>query len=962
MKTYDIINAGPRNRFMANGRIVSNSGRGVQMQNLPQNHLYDLDLARQLVSENDLEMLEMLFGNVPDTLSQLIRTAFVAKPGCTFLVADFSAIEARVIAWVADEKWRLEVFATHGKIYEASGAQMFKVPIEEVTKGSELRQKAKVAELACIAEGQLVLTNKGLIPIDEITISHLVWDGVEFVGHAGLIYKGIKEVIYYEGLTATEDHLVWIDGQKGPVRFGYATTSGSHLLQSGNGRKGLRTCENNIPGKEIHEGLEAVVCADRVPQLSSCSVDLLQQPDPRKEQGLSNLLTTKTSPSVVGSKNNSGKTTLRESEGQELQELRSEGNSIQVSVNNGSRTLDNRNNGIAGQNFGDGQDRQQRELRERQYPIRGAEDKSSKQEIDGITGMDSRRLALCKVGSDPKTVIRVNEDSDNCGSGTGCIGETKELAGNRRKAKVYDILNAGPRNRFTVSGVLVHNCGYGGGVGALANMGAEKMGLKEEELQPIIDAWRAANPHIVKLWKTVENAAKEAVNESTVVTIQHGIKFEGHSNVLYIELPSGRKLSYLRPRMGKNKFGSDSLIYEGMNQTTKQWCDQETYGGKLVENCLSGETLVLTDNGWKLITAVTINDQLWDGVDWVEHCGLIEKGSRETIDIDGVRITPEHLVLTNKGWKHASQSKGYYRGEDTLPNSPELFRFGWKKIIMDISLRLRKRNSSGSNGISKEKTKVVRVSEIRSRFGEQNNARYVAPSRVLGLAINESQVHQSESQSLVELWGSWNFSLRRMACEFREFLGGYGAVIQKRVVNRSNRRKQGLLSEKLSVGVGQETSPKQTAQRFYRNPMGENNSCGSLRKIRNWGHYFALSLIKQLPLRRFVQNAGCYEPVYDILNAGVRSRFMVKGQNGRPFIVHNCIQAIARDCLAHSMLNLEKDGYEIVFHVHDECIIEKEEDKADIKEVCEIMGQSIPWAKGLPLRADGYETKYYKKD
>ena len=337
-------------QFYGANRTGRWEGRGVQMQNLPQNHLYDLDLARQLVSENDLEMLEMLFGNVPDTLSQLIRTAFVAKPGCTFLVADFSAIEARVIAWVADEKWRLEVFATHGKIYEASGAQMFKVDISEVTKGSLLRQKAKISELAL---------------------------------------------------------------------------------------------------------------------------------------------------------------------------------------------------------------------------------------------------------------------------------------------------------------------GYGGGVGALAKMGAEKMGLQEDELQGLVDAWRAANPHIVKLWKTVETAAKKAVGEGTVVSIQHGIRFEGRGNVLYIELPSGRKLSYWQPTIGDNKFGGGSVHYWGMNQTTKQWCDQETYGGKLVENI---------------------------------------------------------------------------------------------------------------------------------------------------------------------------------------------------------------------------------------------------------------------------------------------------------------IQAIARDCLAYSMLSLSKAGYEIVFHVHDECIIEKEEDKADIKEVCEIMGQNIPWAKGLPLRADGYETKYYKKD
>ncbi len=118
------------------------------MQNLPQNHLPDLEQARSLVRSGDYNALEMLYDSVPDTLSELIRTAFVPKDGCKFIVADFSAIEARVIAWLAGEHWRNEVFATHGKIYEASASQMFHVPIEEVTKGSPLRQKGKIAELA----------------------------------------------------------------------------------------------------------------------------------------------------------------------------------------------------------------------------------------------------------------------------------------------------------------------------------------------------------------------------------------------------------------------------------------------------------------------------------------------------------------------------------------------------------------------------------------------------------------------------------------------------------------------------------------------------------------------------------------------------------------------------------------------------------------------------------------------
>ena len=140
-------------QFYGANRTGRWAGRLVQVQNLPQNHLADLDLARKCVASNDLELLELLFGNVPDTLSQLIRTAFVARQGHRFFVGDFKAIEARVIAWLAGERWRMQVFATHGKIYEASAAQMFKVPIESVTKGSDLRQKGKVSELALGYQG-----------------------------------------------------------------------------------------------------------------------------------------------------------------------------------------------------------------------------------------------------------------------------------------------------------------------------------------------------------------------------------------------------------------------------------------------------------------------------------------------------------------------------------------------------------------------------------------------------------------------------------------------------------------------------------------------------------------------------------------------------------------------------------------------------------------------------------------
>ena len=135
-------------QFYGANRTGRWAGRLVQVQNLPQNHIVDLELARNLVKQGRFEDVELLYDSTPRVLSELIRTAFIPKPGCRFLVADFSAIEARVLAWLVGEQWRLDVFASHGKIYEASASAMFHVPIEEITKGSPLRQKGKISELA----------------------------------------------------------------------------------------------------------------------------------------------------------------------------------------------------------------------------------------------------------------------------------------------------------------------------------------------------------------------------------------------------------------------------------------------------------------------------------------------------------------------------------------------------------------------------------------------------------------------------------------------------------------------------------------------------------------------------------------------------------------------------------------------------------------------------------------------
>jgi DNA polymerase len=222
-------------QFYGANRTGRWAGRLVQVQNLPQNKLRDIDLARNLLKARDYETLGMLFGNVPDTLSQLIRTAFVAREGCRYIIVDFSAIEARVIAWMAWCQWRLDVFATHGKIYEASAEQMFNLPAGSVTKKSPYRQKGKISELALGYQGgagalktmgalEMGLTEDELEPIKD------AWRGAnpEIVQFWYACERSAKEaVLGKKGVNLR------IAGKKAVLRFAYESGFLTITLPSG---------------------------------------------------------------------------------------------------------------------------------------------------------------------------------------------------------------------------------------------------------------------------------------------------------------------------------------------------------------------------------------------------------------------------------------------------------------------------------------------------------------------------------------------------------------------------------------------------------------------------------------------------------------------------------------------------------------------------------------------------------
>lgn len=502
-------------QFYGASRTGRWAGRLIQLHNLPRNSMEDLDEARELAKAGDYEGLSMMYDKPSDVLSQLIRTAFIAPKGKRFIVADFSAIEARVIAWLADEKWRMDAFAAGKDIYCASASQMFGVPVEKHGVNGELRAKGKVAELACIAEGELVLTDKGLKPIETVSLDDRVWDGEKFVHHEGVIYKGVRDVFLYDGLKATADHLVYIEGQSEPVRFDYAASCGSYLVQTGYGGHAIRVR----------------------PQI----------------------------------------------------------------------------------------------------------------------------LAICSVGSYSETVGGGDPGTDYRGCTSGCLRKTEKLAKYCGKAHVYDIRNAGLHHRYTVSGKLVHNCGYGGGAGALMAFGADKMGLSEADMDSIIKKWRKASPHIVRMWSDLENAVRQAIRTREVIRYKHGVELSVEKGILFMRLPSGRRISYLKPRVEREeRFNRDTITYEGVT-TNGSWGRNYTWGGKLVENlvqatardCLGVAMLRLTAAGYKIV--MHVHDEV------ILEMPIGDRSLEEACGIMGEPIPwAPGLLLTADGYE-TDEKANYYK-------------------------------------------------------------------------------------------------------------------------------------------------------------------------------------------------------------------------------------------------------------------------------------------------------------
>ena len=587
-------------QFSGANRTQRWSGRNIQLQNLPQNHIATLDEARELVKMGAFDMVGSIYGNTPDILSQLIRTMLIAKPGHEFIVADFSAIEARVLAWLAGEQWRMDAFKNGEDIYCASASHMFGVPVVKHGINGELRQRGKVAELACIAEGSLVLTDQGLVPIENVTTDMKVWDGEEWVTHEGVVYKGEREVITYEGLTATPDHLVFIEGEYSPVCFSYAANSGAHLVQTGKARRAVRLGSNSESRIQMGYGLP-VLCRSGLYRMREDQMDRLLWAEEGKTEVLSGLLGSAT---VVKVSVEGCKTSLHQPKRFRVQKLWRQRDKILFCECEGSGHVDCQKFGCSRQGVGAGQDRYQWKLCTREYSVCSETGECQKQTKHSSVEIRAGILAVRKACCNTKVECRYDEGRDNRRCRECCHGASVRLATDRSKVRVYDIRNAGRHHRFTVSNCLVHNCGYGGAAGALISMGALDMGLKEDELPDLISDWREANPRIVQFWWDIEKAAVSTIKDHQDRSVGR-INISFSANTLWLQLPSGRRLAYIQPKLQVNRFGRMSVTYMGLGQNNK-WQRLETYSGKLVEN----------------ITQATARDLLAEAMWRIEKAGL----------------------------------------------------------------------------------------------------------------------------------------------------------------------------------------------------------------------------------------------------------------------------------------------------------------------------------------------------
>ncbi len=490
---------------------------------------------------------------------------------------------------------------------------------------------------------------------------------------------------------------------------------------------------------------------------------------------------------------------------------------------------------------------------------------------------------------------------------------------------------------------------FGGAEGALMKMGVTyRVYIDPVTAKWMVGAWREKNQWAVDFWGKFQTSRNGEVERATGLwgAVNMALRNPGTAypagrvayvfdpsymdGTLFCALPCGRLLTYpdckLRTRSLKDKDTGE------VTEKTAIWY-RKGYGWSALWHgkCLAGDTLVATDRGWIAISDVRPADQLWDGEEWVQHQGLLHQGSKSTMPVDGVRMTPDHEVLTDDGWKQAAQLEGFHRTAVRLPDRASAGTAHWARrqraVVGALLLRY------GEAGIERwlaegEPKTVATFLWVRNRLAHraiEQHARHDEAPSLRGVALYERPLQAAYASGMEELRGERDNSLPPVATLVRDVLGGHGADLSAGVDAGAQGQRPGLLARELQVGD--------------------------------------------------VQGAGGQptEEVYDLLNAGPRRRFVVLGESG-PMIVHNCAenitQAVAGSILRETLVELDRlDAAElmpIVGHTHDEVVTETDDTPTAVaaarERLNDVMGVWRPdWRADLPLVAEVVDHDFYSK-
>lgn len=482
-----------------------------------------------------------------------------------------------------------------------------------------------------------------------------------------------------------------------------------------------------------------------------------------------------------------------------------------------------------------------------------------------------------------------------------------------------------------VGKTTILGAGYGmGAVKFQAQLKTFGVDVELEEARRIIGIYRDTNWHISQLWRSAQNMIRYMAQGDRLDFGRAGVLRVDPSQKAVI-LPSGLPM-YYHDLFAVEEEKGPQYYYKVRSG------DNKIYGGK----CLAGGTEVLTDKGWVPLRDVTRAHRVWDGVKWVKHDGLIYQGKKVTTVVNGVRMTPDHNILTERGWRCASSSEGLHRAGFWLPDGSEVSGDKWPMLGVDLPVQLR--NGSFSGGYRRGKVcptwwaPVVRL----QGWGRQQIARYVEASGVLGMEVYAGPLPPAYAPSMAQLRGTRYQSMPSVGAVIRGVLGGHGADIPAGADTGQEGQQRGLYSGKLSLGDTHRTGEE----------PAEFATSGHNQGAQADGRFEIDPTVSVAP-----------EPVYDLLNAGPDARFVVRGSTG-PFIVHNCVenvcQGIARCIIGEQMLRIAK-RYKVVLTVHDSivCCVPDAEVVDAVAYVEESMRWTPDWAAGLPVDCEAGTAKSY---